>query len=175
MEQEQDNAEEKQEDVIECHFCSATVATVDEAIAADWVPSFYDGDAEVCSPVCPTCQTTRLRVATDGELELIPPIESHPTTDDDSPPNTTNPVQHTIHSSYGDFVIDERGNVLSHELDDGWDQSIPVQFDVDEFRMTYGRLDTDIDVLDIGYTKPDGQYEPPSSEWRRDHRERNQT
>ena len=53
---------------------------------------------------------------------------------------------------------------------DGWDQPIPVQFDVDEFRMTYGQLDTDIDVFDIGYTNPDGQYEPPASEWRRDHR-----
>ena len=154
---------------IECHFCSATVESVEDAIAADWVPSFYDGDAEVCSPVCPSCQSTRLRVANDGELELIP-AESHVTTNDDDPPNTEKPVQHTIHSSYGHVVIDDKGNVLSHELDDEWEQPIPVQFDVDEFRKTYGQLASDIDILDIGYSNPDGQYEPPSSEWRRDHR-----
>ena len=69
---------------IKCHFCAATVETVEEAIEADWVPSFFDGDDEVSSPVCPACQATHLRVATDGELELIP-TESHATTNDEIP------------------------------------------------------------------------------------------
>ena len=76
---------------------------------------------------------------------------------------------HTILSSHGHFVIDENGLVLSHELDlgpDGWGQPIPAHFDVAEFIQTYGKLTESIDVLDIGYTNPDGQYEPPASGWR---------
>lgn len=76
---------------------------------------------------------------------------------------------HTILSSHGHLVIDEIGIVISHELElgpDGWGQPIPAQFDVEEFIKTYGMLTGCIDVLDIGMTMPDGQYEPPASGWR---------
>ena len=34
----------------------STVSTVDDAIDADWIPSYYDGDDECLTPVCPACQ-----------------------------------------------------------------------------------------------------------------------
>ena len=76
---------------------------------------------------------------------------------------------HSILSSHGHLVIDENGIVLSHELElgpDAWEQPIPTHFDVEEFIKTYGELSKCLDVLDIGYTNPDGQYEPPVSGWR---------
>ena len=78
-------------------------------------------------------------------------------------------MSHTILSSHGHLVIDENGIVISHELDlgpDGWGQAIPAHFDVAEFIKTYGELSESIDILDIGMTMPDGQYEPPASGWR---------
>ena len=75
-------------------------------------------------------------------------------------------MSHTIISSHGHFQIDENGEVLSHEVSPSWDAPIPISFDVDEFRRTYGRLDGAIDILDIGYTMPDGEYEPPEPDFR---------
>lgn len=85
-----------------------------------------------------------------------------------SNPKGKESVSHTILSSHGHLVIDENGIVISHELElgpDGWEQPIPAHFDVAEFIQTYGSLRESIDVLDIGYTNPDGRYEPPASGW----------
>jgi hypothetical protein len=61
--------------VIRCHFCKTTVADVDTAIHADWIPSFYDGDDAKPNPVCPSCVSARLQIGGDGEHELAPHID----------------------------------------------------------------------------------------------------
>lgn len=43
-----------------CAFCNATVSDVDEAIEAEWKPSYWTAVAngsEISKPVCPQCQT----------------------------------------------------------------------------------------------------------------------
>ena len=51
-------------------MCERTVESVEMAIEQGWVPSFYDGDAEVSEPVCWECEERYLTLAEDGELEL---------------------------------------------------------------------------------------------------------
>lgn len=53
-----------------CYFCGTTVPNVDAAIDAGWVPSFWDGDIEIWTPVCAPCAAVHLRVAEHGEMEL---------------------------------------------------------------------------------------------------------
>ena len=59
--------------MITCHFCAATVPNVGAAIAADWVPSFYEpGDtSETPDPVCPHCAELYLEQDDDGELVRV--------------------------------------------------------------------------------------------------------
>jgi len=59
--------------VIECHFCNATVASVEAAIKADWIPSFYfpGDDCESCNPVCPKCCDENLEQDESGELVCV--------------------------------------------------------------------------------------------------------
>ncbi len=45
---------------IQCRFCARTVADVDEASDAGWIPSYYDYDDHEEGPACPTCVKTRL-------------------------------------------------------------------------------------------------------------------
>jgi len=47
------------------------------------------------------------------------------------------------------------------------------RFDVAEFIQTYGKLDDEIDILDIGYWYDGGKYEPAEAEFRLEQR-RNQ-
>ncbi len=61
---------EEDQPMIRCYFCRTAVADLEAAIDADWIPSFYDGDREVCEPVCPSCTAGRLQFSDDGEYEL---------------------------------------------------------------------------------------------------------
>ncbi len=50
-----------------CYFCKMSMApTIEETIAAGWIPSFFDGKKEVCEPVCQKCITKHLDYS-DGE------------------------------------------------------------------------------------------------------------
>lgn len=58
-------------DRISCNICGCRPEggdTVEDAIKADWVPSYYEGQDEVLAPVCPDCQQVYLYVAEDGEF-----------------------------------------------------------------------------------------------------------
>jgi len=50
-----------------CYFCQAqgTIEDIDHG----WIPSFFDGEEEICHPVCPACVTLRLRLSPDEEWE----------------------------------------------------------------------------------------------------------
>jgi hypothetical protein len=56
--------------MIGCYFCRTTVADIEAAVQADWIPSFYDGEREISGPVCPACTSARLQIGEDGEFEL---------------------------------------------------------------------------------------------------------
>jgi hypothetical protein len=45
----------QQEKPIRCYFCQTSTPTVNEAIEAGWIPSFYDGIWECSTPVCSKC------------------------------------------------------------------------------------------------------------------------
>lgn len=44
-------------DRVSCCHCEASVADVEAAIEAGWVPGYWDDatDEDVCEPVCPVC------------------------------------------------------------------------------------------------------------------------
>ena len=69
-----------------------------------------------------------------------------------------------IHSSHGEFTIDELGRVLEANIGPSWDAPIPTKFDVDKFKTMWGELEHEIDILSIGYWNPDNTYEPPIDE-----------
>jgi hypothetical protein len=83
-------------------------------------------------------------------------------------------MQITIHSSHAKdedgknyaFLIDSDGTVIESNVDESFGCT-PVKFDTAEFIAYYGKLNSDIDVLDIGYTCDDGTQEPPEWEWRK--------
>jgi hypothetical protein len=52
---------------IECGLCNTTITSVEAAIDAGWLPSYYDGDDEVLGPVCPECTKSKLEI--DPETE----------------------------------------------------------------------------------------------------------
>jgi hypothetical protein len=54
----------------ECYFCGVRVADIGQAIAAGWVPSFYEpGDEiETAEPVCPACCEKHLEEDENGDL-----------------------------------------------------------------------------------------------------------
>jgi len=58
-----------------CAFCGAT-ATRDEAVEADWIPSYWDvqTDVEVYRPVCAACVSRGEVIFNDqmGDYERIP-------------------------------------------------------------------------------------------------------
>lgn len=57
---------------IKCHFCEATCESLHNAAVLNWTPSFYDGDDQIDSVVCPECSATYLHIADDGEIEVKP-------------------------------------------------------------------------------------------------------
>jgi hypothetical protein len=46
------------------------VESIEQAIQANWVSGFYEYDAEH-GPACPSCSERLLRMAEDGEFELL--------------------------------------------------------------------------------------------------------
>ena len=73
-----------------------------------------------------------------------------------------------VHSSHGDFVIDENGIVTKFkaEAEAEADYRNYVRFDLPEYKRHYGELDTEYDILDLGFWKKDGSYEPPEKDFR---------
>jgi hypothetical protein len=69
-------SEPPQSDKITCDLCGQTIQHVEAAIEAGWIPSYFDGENEVCEPVCPECSSTRF----DETLTLIrePGSPGHP-------------------------------------------------------------------------------------------------
>lgn len=60
-----------------CALCGClTLGDLEQMIHTGWAPSYYIGEDEQDGPVCPECMATRLRLADDGELELIEHHES---------------------------------------------------------------------------------------------------
>ena len=54
-----------------CSICGAEIESIDDAIDAGWLPSFWDGEneQEVC---CPSCSEIMIQVGEDGEYEVKP-------------------------------------------------------------------------------------------------------
>ena len=87
----------------------------------------------------------------------------------DPPRRTT-----TVQSSHGTFTIDDEGRPIHVRIDtDDLDSANVLtsitRFDLDEYRLAYGRLDEEYDVLDLGYWYAGG-YEPPAYDWRAEFR-----
>ena len=83
-----------------------------------------------------------------------------------------------LNSSCGFVVFDcDSGVVTNCELDpDGYSpDQCPAVVDVDEWRARYpgewGALENNHDILDFGYWKRDGSYEPPCESWRKERAE----
>lgn len=55
---------------VECCFCAAQVESVEAAIDAGWLPSFFIGENETSEPVCPSCEATCLVEGEGGEMEV---------------------------------------------------------------------------------------------------------
>lgn len=53
----------------ECYFCEVQ-STLDDAVKNDWYPSFFVGDEEELTPVCPQCAEKHLEVGSDGEMQF---------------------------------------------------------------------------------------------------------
>ena len=49
---------------IACDICGATVANVGEAVAAGWIPEYYEPGADdaTCEPVCGVCVHAHLEL-----------------------------------------------------------------------------------------------------------------
>lgn len=80
----------------------------------------------------------------------------------------------TVHGSYGDLILDQWGKVIEYiDPYDEPDYADIIRFNLEEYKHTYGQVDSDYDILDLGFwfRKPDGSigYEPPAYEWRNNH------
>ena len=61
----------QQEKPIRCCFCQTSIPTVDEAIEAGWIPSFFDGDSECSAPVCIKCVDEKIEFNDElGDYQL---------------------------------------------------------------------------------------------------------
>lgn len=56
--------------MVQCAICGMEVESIEHAIQANWVSGFFEYDAEH-GPACPSCSERLLRVADDGEFELL--------------------------------------------------------------------------------------------------------
>jgi len=85
------------------------------------------------------------------------------------------PATFQVGSSGGSLEVDEfTGRVIrcvTHNNEDNELRKI-IFFDVEEFRRFYrlDKIEGHIDILSIGYTTSDSQYEPPVSDWREEMR-----
>jgi hypothetical protein len=75
-----------------------------------------------------------------------------------------------VHSSHGDFTINENGEVIDLKLDTDCPdterhfKSI-TKFDLNEYKEYYGQLESEYDILDLGYWHT--KYEKPDLDWRK--------
>lgn len=75
-----------------------------------------------------------------------------------------------IWSSNGEIIIDETGAILDSITYLGGEFPAFTRFDTAEFVQCYGKLDNDIDILDIGmWHMKDGveKYEPAEPDFRK--------
>jgi len=54
-----------------CSICGTEIESIDDAIDAGWLPSFWDGEKEH-EVACPTCSETVIQAGEDGEYEVKP-------------------------------------------------------------------------------------------------------
>ena len=54
-----------------CSICGTEIDSIDDAIDAGWLPSFWDGEIEH-EVACPSCSETIIRFGEDGEYEVKP-------------------------------------------------------------------------------------------------------
>jgi len=54
-----------------CSICGTEIDSIDDAVDAGWLPSFWDGDTEH-EVACPSCWEAVLQVGEDGEMEVKP-------------------------------------------------------------------------------------------------------
>ena len=73
-----------------------------------------------------------------------------------------------VHSSHGEFEIDENGIVIKFDANPEADADYHnyVRFDLPEYKKHYGELDTEYDILDLGFWQKDGSYEAPEKDFR---------
>lgn len=81
------------------------------------------------------------------------------------------PLTFIIHSTHGDFHVNDIGLPLNfHELWEALSVQI-IKFDFDEYKRTYEKLDSEFDILDLGYwyKASDGtlEYEAPEPDFRK--------
>ena len=65
----------------------------------------------------------------------------------------------TVHSTYGDYDISEDGMVVSGPA--YYNHRRLVRFDLSEYKKHYGNVDTEYDIIDVGFWHADGSYVPP--------------
>lgn len=56
--------------MVRCAICGVEVESIESAIQKDWVPGFFEYDEEH-GPACPSCSESLLRMAEDGEYEVL--------------------------------------------------------------------------------------------------------
>ena len=54
-----------------CSICGIEIDSIDDAIDAGWLPSFYDGAVQH-EVACPSCSETIIQVGHDSEYEVKP-------------------------------------------------------------------------------------------------------
>jgi hypothetical protein len=57
--------------MVTCDICGRSVSNIDVAIEQDWRPCYYADGEQQEGPVCFECSERFLRLADDGELEII--------------------------------------------------------------------------------------------------------
>jgi hypothetical protein len=56
-----------------CRYCHRTQpADIESACVAGWIWSIFAGQYEMLEPVCPICRPRYLRLADDGNWEILP-------------------------------------------------------------------------------------------------------
>lgn len=56
--------------MVRCTICGTEVESIEHAICMNWVSGFFEMDTEH-GPACPSCSESLLRMADDGEFELL--------------------------------------------------------------------------------------------------------
>ncbi|MGD8386640.1 MAG: hypothetical protein PVG49_05840 [Desulfobacteraceae bacterium] len=56
--------------MVRCAICGVEVESIELAIQRNWVPGFFEYDEEH-GPACPSCSESLLRMADDGEYEVL--------------------------------------------------------------------------------------------------------